>query len=145
MAGMHPVLRMRTPRPAGKDRRERGGVASGIVFSLLGDPQSQMAGGVGFGSSFVVHGVVLSVLAIWGLDQFSEVRPLSTEWSQSEDDAVSLPESLAGELEVASQNVQEVNETPRIDTAILEQHCFRRNTFSTPELSRASKYLSGRV
>ncbi len=117
---MHPVLRMRTPRPAGEERREKGGLATGIVFSLLGDPQSQMAGIVGFGSSFVVHGVVLSVLAIWVLDQFSEVRPLSTEWSQSEDETVSLPESLAGELEVASQNVQEANETPRIDTAILE-------------------------
>ena len=109
---------MRTRGSTGGDRSD--GVASGTGFSIPGDRQTRFAGVVGAGGSFVVHAVVLSVLAIWMLEQFSEDRPLSTEWSQSEEGPVSLPESVAGELEVASQDVQQMEEVRRIDTAIVD-------------------------
>ncbi len=109
---------MRTRGSTGDDRSD--GVASGTGFSIPGDRQTRFAGVVGAGGSFVVHAVVLSVLAIWMLEQFSEDRPLSTEWSQSEEGPVSLPESVAGELEVASQDVQQMEEVRRIDTAFVD-------------------------
>lgn len=111
-------METRTQKTTGVDRRDC--VGSGAGFSIPGDPQTRFAGIVGVGGSFMVHAIVLSILAIWMLEQFSEDRPLSTEWSQSEEGPVSLPESVAGELDFASQDVQELEETPRIETAIVD-------------------------
>ena len=111
-------MEKRTQNATADDRPD--GVAPGTGFSILGDRQTRSAGVVGVGGSFVFHAIVLSVLAVGALEQFSEDQALSTEWSQSEEGPVSLPESVAGELEVVSQAVLQVEEVPRIDTAIVD-------------------------
>ncbi len=77
------------------------------------------AGLAGVGGSLLVHVVVLLVLSLLILEQFRDSKPLSTEWSQSEDGPVSLPESVAAELQVESSSAEETK-VRRIDTALLE-------------------------
>ncbi len=81
--------------------------------------RARQAGLAGAGGSFLVHLVVLLVLSFLILEQLRDSKPLSTEWSHSEDGPVSLPESVAAALQVESSAATET-ETPRIDTALLE-------------------------
>ena len=80
---------------------------------------TRRAGLAGASGSFLLHVVLLLVLSFLILEQFRDSKPLSTEWSHSEDGPVSLPESVAATLQVESSAAAET-ETPRIDTALLE-------------------------
>ena len=99
--------------------KNRGAEEMGTRWTIALGRQTLRAGLAGASGSFVVHVALMLVISLLVIDQFWDVEPLSTEWSQSEDRPPSLPESAASALEIESA-VQRDAKVPKIDTTLLQ-------------------------
>ena len=88
-------------------------------WSIALGRQTLRAGVAAVSGSFLLHGFASLVISLLIFDRLWDAQPLSTEWTQSEDGPVSLPESAAASLQIESA-AQRTAKLPQIDTALLE-------------------------